>query len=62
MENKPNSISHRPLSDMEDNGVYFSESIKQELIELREKQHCHYSGLPSMFWYMENQEQEIKNI
>jgi len=44
-------ILHRPLSDMESDGVYFDESVKKKLVEEREKQVCQYSGLPSVIMY-----------
>jgi hypothetical protein len=46
-----NYILHRPLSDMESDGVYFDESVKKLLVEEREKQVCQYSGLPSVWMY-----------
>lgn len=51
---KEEKITYRPLSDMESNGVYFPEDVKKELMDLREKEHCHYSGLPSVEWYSQN--------
>lgn len=51
---KDKTITYRPLSDMESDGVYFPENIKKELTDLREKEHCHYSGLPSVEWYSQN--------
>ena len=42
---------HRPLADMESDGVYFEDSIKKKLIEDREKLICQYSGLPSVDFY-----------
>lgn len=36
---------------MESDGVYFDESVKKLLVEEREKQVCHYSGLPSVWMY-----------
>lgn len=51
---KDKTITRRPLSDMESDGVYFPEDVKKELTDLREKEHCHYSGLPSMEWYRQN--------
>lgn len=37
------------------------EEVKKEPVELKE--HCHYSGLPSVEWYGQNSEsnQEIEN-
>lgn len=45
---------HRPLSDMESDGVYFPEFAKRQLVEDREKEICQYSGLPSVMMYQEN--------
>ena len=39
------------ISDMETNGIRFSESDKAKLKEVREKMHCNYSGLPSIYAY-----------
>jgi len=47
----------RTISDMESDGVYFSEDVKQELEKKREEMMCEYSGLPSVKSY----EVEIKN-
>jgi hypothetical protein len=57
-------ITHRPLSDMESDGVYFSEVVKKRIIEDRVRNLCHYSGLPSVWSYSdenpkENEETEI---
>lgn len=53
MEN-PKYMFHRPLSDMEDNGVYFDPHIKELLVKKREEEICQYSGLPSVMSYQEN--------
>jgi hypothetical protein len=45
---------HRPLADMESDGVYFEDSIKKKLIEDREKLICQYSGLPSVDFYRDD--------
>jgi hypothetical protein len=37
----------RTISDMESDGIYFPEEIKNKLQEYREEMHCEYSGLPS---------------
>jgi hypothetical protein len=50
MEN-PKYMLHRPLSDMEDNGVYFDPHIKELLVKKREEEICQYSGLPSVMSY-----------
>lgn len=39
------------LADMESNGIYFSEEIKEELKKQREELLCEYSGLPSVKSY-----------
>ena len=41
-------IAHRPLADMETNGVYFD---KDNIIEVVELEICQYSGLPSISNY-----------
>ncbi len=46
----------RTISDMESDGVYFPEKIKEELEEKRKEMMCEYSGLPSVKSY----EVEIK--
>jgi hypothetical protein len=38
---------NRTIADMESNGMYFPEEIKEKLREYREDFHCEYSGLPS---------------
>ncbi len=38
---------HRTISDMESDGMYFPEEVKEQLREYREELHCEYSGLPS---------------
>ena len=54
---------HRPLSDMESDGVYFPEFAKQQLVEEREKEICQYSGLPSLMMYMEEDKKEmVQNV
>jgi hypothetical protein len=37
----------RTISDMESNGMYFPDEVKEKLKEYREEMHCEYSGLPS---------------
>ncbi len=39
------------LSDMESDGVYFPDEIKQELINKKEELYCAYSNLPSVKSY-----------
>lgn len=51
---KNKTVKYPLLSDMESDGVYFPADVKKELTDVREKEHCHYSGLPSMEWYIKN--------
>ena len=37
----------RTISDMESDGIYFPEEVKEKLKEYREETYCEYSGLPS---------------
>jgi Zn-dependent oligopeptidase len=37
----------RTISDMESDGMYFPDEIKDELEKQREELYCEYSGLPS---------------
>jgi len=37
----------RTIADMESDGMYFPEEVKEQLKEYREEMHCEYSGLPS---------------
>ena len=48
-------IYYRPLSDMENNGVYFD---KDELLILGDESMCQYSGLPSVNSYVTKDEEE----
>ena len=45
---------HRTISDMESDGIYFSEDAKEELKKQRDELHCEYSGLPSVRAYEKN--------
>ena len=45
---------NRTISDMESDGLYFPEEVKEELKRQREELNCEYSGLPSVKAY-ENQ-------
>jgi D-ribose pyranose/furanose isomerase RbsD len=45
------SVVKRVISDMESDGVYFSEDIKEKLSEYRDELNCEYSGLPSVKSY-----------
>jgi hypothetical protein len=49
-------ILYRPLSDMESDGVYFPDYIREKLEKEREEEVCHYSGLPSLKMYMVKKE------
>ncbi len=42
---------HRTISDMESEGIYFPEDVKEELKRQRDELHCEYSGLPSVSSY-----------
>jgi hypothetical protein len=44
---------HRTIADMESEGIYFPEEVKEELKKQRDELHCEYSGLPSVQSYME---------
>jgi hypothetical protein len=41
------SAVKRTISDMESDGIYFPEDVKEKLKEYREELMCEYSGLPS---------------
>ena len=41
----------RNIADMESDGVYFDESIKEIMKKQRDELHCEYSGLPSVKAY-----------
>lgn len=45
----------RTIADMESDGMYFSEEVKQKLEKEREELFCEYSGLPSPKAYDINQ-------
>lgn len=49
----------RTVSDMESEGVYFPEDVKEELKRQREELHCEYSGLPSVLSYSNKEENFI---
>ena len=38
---------NRTIADMESDGMYFPEEVKEKLKEYREETYCEYSGLPS---------------
>ena len=44
----------RTISDMESDGIYFPEEVKEKMKEYRDELHCEYSGLPSPMAYTEN--------
>jgi hypothetical protein len=46
---------NRTIADMESDGIYFSEDVKEELRKQRDELHCEYSGLPSPKAYEVNQ-------
>lgn len=45
---------HRTMADMESDGIYFPEEVKERMREYKEELHCEYSGLPSPLAYEEN--------
>jgi len=45
----------RTISDMESDGIYFSDEVKEKLEKEREELFCEYSGLPSPKAYDVNQ-------
>ncbi len=45
----------RTIADMESDGMYFSEDIKEKLEKEREELFCEYSGLPSPKAYNNDQ-------
>ena len=42
---------NKTIADMESDGLYFPESVKEELKKRREELNCEYSGLPSVKSY-----------
>lgn len=50
----------RTISDMESDGVYFPENVKEEMKKQKEELYCEYSGLPSVLSYG-NKEEEKDN-
>lgn len=42
---------YRTIADMESEGVYFPQDVKEELKKQRDGLHCEYSGLPSVLSY-----------
>jgi hypothetical protein len=45
----------RTIADMESDGMYFSDEVKEKLEKEREDLFCEYSGLPSVKSYDNNQ-------
>lgn len=45
----------RTIADMESDGMYFSDEVKEKLEKEREELFCEYSGLPSPKAYETNQ-------
>lgn len=43
---------HRTVSDMESDGIYFPQDVKEELVKQRQELVCEYSDLPSPKSYM----------
>lgn len=41
----------RTMSDMESDGIYFPEEVRERLKEYRDELNCEYSGLPSVKFY-----------
>lgn len=44
----------RTISDMESDGVYFPDEVKEQLEKKRQSLMCEYSGLPSAASYLED--------
>ena len=49
---------NRTIADMESDGIYFPEEVKEQLKEYREEMHCEYSGLPSVKSYMVQEDKD----
>jgi hypothetical protein len=49
---------HRTIADMESEGIYFPEEVKEELKKQREELNCEYSGLPSVKSYMVQEDKD----
>lgn len=45
----------RTMADMEFDGIYFPEKVKEDLKKKRDELYCEYSGLPSVKSYDKNQ-------
>jgi hypothetical protein len=48
---------YRTVADMESDGVYFPQDVKEELKKQRDELHCEYSGLPSIMSYADKKEE-----
>jgi len=47
---------HRTMADMESDGNYFPDEVKEEMKKQREELYCEYSGLPSVKTYSDKEE------
>jgi hypothetical protein len=47
---------HRTIADMESEGIYFPDDVKEEMKKQREELYCEYSGLPSVLAYGDKEE------
>jgi len=47
---------HRTMADMESDGNYFPDEVKEEMKKQREELDCEYSGLPSVKTYSDKEE------
>jgi hypothetical protein len=47
---------HRTMADMESEGIYFPDDVKEEMKKQREELYCEYSGLPSVKAYGDKEE------
>jgi hypothetical protein len=52
----------KTISDMEDDGVYFPDEVKEQLKKRREELNCEYSGLPSVKSYEEETIQKFHEL
>jgi hypothetical protein len=50
---------HRTIADMESEGIYFPDEVKEELKKQREELYCEYSGLPSVSAYKDEDKDEF---
>ena len=49
---------YRTMADMESEGVYFPEDVKEEMKKQRDELHCEYSGLPSVLSYSKEEDKD----